>query len=541
MNDQNDQNDPIRSRAAARSPRVRAVLSAVAALACVTPCLLQGTAHAAASPVTQDWTVQTLAPGVQVRAGTVRRADAKPFWTITVQAPTTGRLTGAATWAEVGSAAWADTAAATLRGAGFQPRVDDVPWPGYADTPHGTMGRRVRVGSYATQADAQNAAAAVTATGLHAAVEWTGYDADQPADVENIRVAVIDPRVFTGTVEGTHDGKVTQRETVSSVAAKAGSLVGVNGGFFVTSDADGVQGTQSALGAYGGVLESMAAGSRAALVLGDGGRRDRVANLSTTVTARAGGSHYAVQGVNRVPGTVRDCGRPGTFPTELPVQDVTCTERDDLVLFTPEFGAPLPAGPGTQAVLDGAGRVVSVGTRGGSVPAGGTVLQGVGAAADWLTAHARAGRGVTVAEDIRDTAGRRVVLGPRDSIVSAAPMLVRDGRIDIDAAGEGVVDPADLSFGYAWANNRQPRTMAGVDARGRLLLVTVDGRQKGGSEGFTISEAAAFMRSLGAVQALNLDGGGSTAMAVNGRLVTNPSDSTGERPVGDTIQILPSR
>jgi exopolysaccharide biosynthesis protein len=116
---------------------------------------------------------------------------------------------------------------------------------------------------------------------------------------------------------------------------------------------------------------------------------------------------------------------------------------------------------------------------------------------------------------------------------------VRNGRISIDAATEGTVDPADTSFNYAWANTRQPRTMAGIDKRGRLLLATVDGRLSGGSEGFTLSEGAAFMRSLGAVEALNLDGGGSTAMAVKGALVNNPSDETGERAVGDTIQAVP--
>ncbi len=123
--------------------------------------------------------------------------------------------------------------------------------------------------------------------------------------------------------------------------------------------------------------------------------------------------------------------------------------------------------------------------------------------------------------------------------MSAAPTLVRDGDIDIDAAAEGVVDPRDLSFGYPWANVRQPRTMAGVDRKGRLILATVDGRQTGGSEGFTLYEAAEFMRSLGAVQALNLDGGGSTTMAVRGTLGNNPSDATGERAVGDTVQVLP--
>ncbi|MEU3978740.1 phosphodiester glycosidase family protein [Streptomyces sp. NPDC026672] len=532
-----------------RTPRVRAGLGATAAvLAVVAPTLVPaaaqadtaqaGTArHGAASA---QWSTETVAPGVQVRTGTVRN-DTTPTWTVAVQAPAVSRLTGAATWSEVGTRDWADTTADKLRAAGHDPRVESVRWPGYADTPQGLMGLRVRVGSFPTQAAAQTAATALTSAGFHTAVTWTGYDAQVPADRENIHVAVVDPRVFKGTIEGTHDGNVAQRATTSSVAARLGSLVAVNGGFFVTSNADGVQGTMSGLGAYDGRLGSMAAGSRAALILGDGGRHIRVADLTTTVTARAGRSSYAVQGVNRVPGLVRDCGRPGASPSDLPWQDVTCRLTDDLVQFTPAFGADLPTGPGVQAVLDGSGRVVSVGARGGRVPAGGRVLQGIGSAADWLTAHAAPGSRVRVDEVVRDTSGRRVELDGDDSIVSAAPTLVKNGRVDIDAAAEGVVDPKDLSFGYAWANVRQPRTMAGVDKDGRLLLVTVDGRQTGGSEGFTIREAADFMRSLGAVQALNLDGGGSTAMAVRGALVNNPSDATGERPVGDTLQILPTR
>ncbi|MGW6152140.1 phosphodiester glycosidase family protein [Streptomyces sp. NPDC055144] len=324
------------------------------------------------------------------------------------------------------------------------------------------------------------------------------------------------------------------------MSAKLKSLVGINGGFFVIGSVDGVPGTMSGIGAYKGELESMAVGSRAALLIRDGGRKARIADLTTTVTARAGNDSYQIQGINRRPGTVRDCGRPGTTPSELPWQDVTCQLGDDMVQFTPAFQADLPTGPGVQVVLDASGRIVSVGARGGRVPADGHVLQGTGRAADWLTEHAEPGSRIKVNEAIRDSHGRRVELHGGDSLVSAAPTLVQHGRIDIDAATEGVIDPEYPSFGYAWANVRQPRTMAGIDKRGRLLLVTVDGRQKGGSEGFTLQEAAAFMQSLGAVQALNLDGGGSTAMAVNGSVVNQPSDSTGERAVGDTIQVLPA-
>ncbi|GGN96372.1 hypothetical protein GCM10011579_097770 [Streptomyces albiflavescens] len=521
--------------------RVRAGLGLAAVLAVAVPSLMPTTAEAdpAIPAATTQWSTETLAPGVEVRTGTFRHPDVTHTWTVAVQSPGVSRLTGAATWSEVNTRSWADTTAGKLRGAGFDPRVESVRWPGYSDTPHGVMGLRVRVGSFSTQAAAQSAAAAITSAGFHTSVAWTGYDIQQPADRENVHVAVIDPRVFNGTVEGTHDGNVAQRKTTSSVAARLNSLVAVNGGFFVTSDADGVQGTMSGLGAYNGQLGSMAAGSRAALILADGGRHIRVADLTTTVTARAGNSSYQIQGINRVPGLVRDCGRSGASPSDLPWQDVTCRLTDDLVQFTPEFGADLPTGPGVQAVLNASGRVVSVGARGGRVPADGRILQGIGGAADWLTANAEPGSRIRVDEVIRDTSGRRVELDGDDSIVSAAPTLVKDGHIDIDATAEGVVDPRDLSFGYAWASARQPRTMAGVDGKGRLILATVDGRRTGGSEGFTLYEAAEFMRSLGAVQALNLDGGGSTAMAVHGALINNPSDATGERAVGDTVQVLP--
>ncbi|MEU6669620.1 phosphodiester glycosidase family protein [Streptomyces sp. NPDC046727] len=523
-------------------------------LALTAPALLPGAAQAGSAHTaaagrrtaapTEQWTTQTLAPGVVVRTGVIRRPGTKHSWTVTVQAPSSTRWTAndpdaPATWAEVSTRTWADDTSRELAEAGFRTRVESVRWPRYADTPQGLMGYRVRIGRYATQEEARTAASAVTAAGFRTALSWTGYDIQEPADQENVHVAVIDPKAFDGTVEATHDGNVAQRETTSAVARKLTSLVGVNGGFFVLSPGDGVPGTVSGLGVYQGETASMAAGSRSALILGDGGHDVRIADLTSTVTARAGKAAFRIQGINRVPGTVRDCGRPGGTPSELPWQDVTCRLADDMVQFTAAFQADLPTGPGAQVVLDASDRVVSVGARGGRVPAGGHVLQGIGRAADWLTAHVEPYSRVKVGEVVRTTGGRRIALDGDDSVVSAAPTLVEDGRIDIDAAAEGVVDPEYTSFGYAWANVRQPRTMAGVDERGRLILATVDGRLKNGSEGFTLHEAAAFMKSLGAVQAMNLDGGGSTAMAVNGRLVNQPSDAAGERAVGDTVQVLP--
>ncbi|HCA87096.1 MAG TPA: hypothetical protein DEQ61_17425, partial [Streptomyces sp.] len=111
----------------------------------------------------------------------------------------------------------------------------------------------------------------------------------------------------------------------------------------------------------------------------------------------------------------------------------------------------------------------------------------------------------------------------------------RDGEVAVDYGADGIDHPGDPSFAHAWGLKRNPRTLLGVDARGRLLLVTSAGRQPGYSDGLGLNEAARLMKSLGAVDAMNLDGGGSSAMALNGELITMPSDATGERPVGDAL------
>ncbi|MFX1821547.1 MULTISPECIES: phosphodiester glycosidase family protein [Micrococcaceae] len=70
--------------------------------------------------------------------------------------------------------------------------------------------------------------------------------------------------------------------------------------------------------------------------------------------------------------------------------------------------------------------------------------------------------------------------------------------------------------------------------------MTAEGRQTA-SLGLSIKEAADVATSLGMVEAINLDGGGSTTMAVGGQVVNNSSDASGERPVGDAILVLPRR
>jgi Phosphodiester glycosidase len=85
---------------------------------------------------------------------------------------------------------------------------------------------------------------------------------------------------------------------------------------------------------------------------------------------------------------------------------------------------------------------------------------------------------------------------------------------------------------------RQPRTAIGVTATGKILLVVIDGRRPGWSRGATLGELRTILRDLGAVDAMNLDGGGSSEMVVRGEVVNRPSDGH-ERRITNAVLILP--
>ncbi len=109
----------------------------------------------------------------------------------------------------------------------------------------------------------------------------------------------------------------------------------------------------------------------------------------------------------------------------------------------------------------------------------------------------------------------------RDAL-SAGPMLVSGGVVR-------VTTDAEVFFGSA-IPSVHPRTAAGRTRDGKLLVLVVDGRQPE-SRGVTLEDLAAIMRDLGAVDALNLDGGGSSALVANGVLLNRPTGTATEREV----------
>lgn len=130
-----------------------------------------------------------------------------------------------------------------------------------------------------------------------------------------------------------------------------------------------------------------------------------------------------------------------------------------------------------------------------------------------------------------DTIGPDEVAGGVQ-VIGGYPELLDHGSL---AGDLGVADRP--SFAAA----RHPRTAIGFDrGRGLLWLAVVDGRQAPHSAGMSLPELAGLMQALGADDALNLDGGGSTAMSLRGRIVNRPSDGTGERTVANSLWLIRS-
>jgi len=430
--------------------------------------------------------------------------------------------------------------AARLAAAGQAAEVEEIDGRPVDDPVRGPAGYLVRVGHFASQSGAAALAQSLSAAGFTGlAVTNSSLDGRPTTGPWVVRVLRVERR-FTGRVsDELSNGVVPDRETTSAMVTRLGAVAGVNGGYFVIGAADGTPGSPAGVSALDGHLVHEANG-RAALVLRSGAA-PRITRLDSKLRLRSSdGASRPLNGVDRSVGVIRDCGEPGDVPTTRTRQDVTCTNPDELVSFDAAYGPTAEPGAGVEAVLDRHGTVLQLlDSRGGTIPAGGQVVEGIGTGASWLRAHATPGTRLQLRESLTDQDGKPVPLTPRTDIVGGGPYLVRDGRIHVDAYTEGFEHPDDPGFLYAFGIARNPRTMAGVTGDGDLLLVTVDGRQPGYSVGLSFAEQARLMRALGAVQALNLDGGGSTTMALHGTVLGRPSDTTGERPIGDAILIFP--
>jgi len=129
----------------------------------------------------------------------------------------------------------------------------------------------------------------------------------------------------------------------------------------------------------------------------------------------------------------------------------------------------------------------------------------------------------------------------------AVPLQTGDGATEAVGGFPDLIDGGqrvgDLEVGArpSFAAARHPRSAVGYDAStGQIWLVLVDGRQSPYSSGMTLPELTELFEALGTDEALNLDGGGSSALVLHGAPINRPSDATGERAVVNALALITS-
>lgn len=108
--------------------------------------------------------------------------------------------------------------------------------------------------------------------------------------------------------------------------------------------------------------------------------------------------------------------------------------------------------------------------------------------------------------------------------IGGGPVLLQDGELKI-------TNNEELKFAGKAILDKHPRTAVGYTANNQLIMFVCEGRFPGRADGLTLTQMAGLLKEIGCVEAINLDGGGSSCLLINGKETIKPSDKEGQRPV----------
>jgi hypothetical protein len=301
-------------------------------------------------------------------------------------------------------------------------------------------------------------------------------------------------------------------ETVDSIAKRHHAVAAINGGFFNVKNGEPV-----GLSKVAGTLVSDTPITKGAVAIHSPPKGktelefDEIA-VSVAVRFRSDGHEWRV-----------------------PVDGVDTTrERGKLMLYNPLYHADTDTAPnGTEWLLSGhplTVREIRSNLGHAPIPNDGIVLSYGGVDPPAELVALKKGVRVTVETTWKTVNGLPTKhLDQVDDIVNGAGLLRLKGHLLTDWKVEALKADTFLDV-------RHPRTVIGVDDKGFIWLIAVDGRQAH-SVGMMFSDMQRLCDRLHLRDALNLDGGGSTTMVINGEIVNKPSDAAGPRPVSDAILV----
>lgn len=203
----------------------------------------------------------------------------------------------------------------------------------------------------------------------------------------------------------------------------------------------------------------------------------------------------------------------------LPVSGVDAERgADNLTIYNHWYGNSTKTNEFGMEYTVVDGKVTAIHTGNSAIPKNGCVVSVHGAAAEAF-AHVQVGDEAVISQELGAPWNQAV------EIMGAGPRLVQNGQVNVTAGAEQF--PSDIRYG------RAPRSAVAILKNGNYLFGVVDGRQSS-SRGLTLTDWAKLLVKMGAKDAMNLDGGGSSALVVGGLLQNSPSDGR-ERSVGSAL------
>lgn len=294
-------------------------------------------------------------------------------------------------------------------------------------------------------------------------------------------------------------------ETTSSLARRHNAVAAINAGFFRLDN-------------------SIFAGEDTGILLID--RKflsDPFAGRSVLIISNT--TKYSAVAISQIQGFSGDLQWNGRYLEGI-VRGIDRERKDnDSVIYFPSFGRTTLTDPGGIEIVVSRDRIRAIRKNSSPIPSDGFVISLSG---ESMKNAPRFKVGDRLRERIDFTSPAFTPANSKavEDIVGGVPRLIRNGKIDIPWKDE--------RSSKDFVETRHPRTAVAKLKDGNFLMLTADGRTDA-SAGIDLYDLAAFMLELGAADALNLDGGGSTTMVLDGKVVNQPSDKGGERKVGDAL------
>ena len=315
-------------------------------------------------------------------------------------------------------------------------------------------------------------------------VKLTKYYSGRPVRINVVEVDMKLAKDLELTPALSSDSTLKSRRTITTIAKNNNAIVALNGTYFKPQ-------TGVPLGTLM-INQKMYTGpiyDRVAMGIFDNGFD--IARIQLDATIKGSGKTIKVNNINQ----------PRMLSTHV-------------LVYTPEWGKYSPAAPkygvGLQ-VIDN--KITKASANAVEIPKNGYVISGPKSILYALLEK----------KDVELSINTNPDWDGVKHIISGGPYLVKNGEVFVDMTAQKL-----QAIG-----GRNPRSAIGYTKDNNFIFLAVDGRE-GSSIGMTLMELANFMQSIGCVGAINLDGGGSTVMYVNGKVVNNPQQ-TGGIPLSNAI------